>query len=321
MNKEIITKLLDYADAKFAELRAEVAGADDGGMLESVHARAIRDEVLRLADPINEALNQEAERLNKLAPEIAAAHTAVWQDWLNAPATLSEEGRAAIAADCRDASWEKGYTGHCDICQRKTHFTDIRPGMNCGWKVGYVCSKCSSEDAAFEKPAPYQGRFAEPEPSAALAATPETDAVTFYVGGGYSLTAVVHAVKSKQLERQRDEARAESARLKTDYETLSSDYLTVRRVERAEVERLQMELDASCNAEELRQARAEVARLLAFVQLVEDAEEELKHLNRTLLSSLSCDSRSHDPYKESCKKITAILKALAAVRGDKEEAK
>lgn len=80
--------------------------------------------------------------------------------------------------------------------------------------------------------------------------TPETDAnqriVLGGVGGDWK---VVLADFARNLERQRNDARAEAARL-------------------------QMELDASCNAEELRQAREENAICEDTIKTMNDALKE-----------------------------------------------
>lgn len=37
--------------------------------------------------------------------------------------------------------WELKYTGCCDICGEPKPIEQIRPGVELGWKVGYVCDK------------------------------------------------------------------------------------------------------------------------------------------------------------------------------------
>jgi len=38
--------------------------------------------------------------------------------------------------------WEESYEGKCDICHATTALSDVTPGVQYGWRVGYVCSAC-----------------------------------------------------------------------------------------------------------------------------------------------------------------------------------
>jgi hypothetical protein len=145
--------------------------------------------------------------------------------------------------------------------------------------------------------------------------------------------------ENEQLKAKLDEARADADILRAE-----------RNAEAAEVRRLQMEADASCNAEELRQARAEAEnserefvefrdemdrRLGLEVRKFEDAqaryeqaEEQLARLRKTLRKIASAESPSlpdlysQDTCDAAWEKVAATAReALAAVRGEKEESK
>jgi hypothetical protein len=84
---------------------------------------------------------------------------------------------------------------------------------------------------------------------------------------------VKHALEAEccdcaTLKQERDEARAEACETHKLLLSANQDAYEAR----AEAARLQMELDGMCNAEELRQARAEVARLKAENELFRDSQ-------------------------------------------------
>lgn len=40
--------------------------------------------------------------------------------------------------------WEETYEGKCDICHTQKHITEVSPGVQYGWRVGYVCKDCKT---------------------------------------------------------------------------------------------------------------------------------------------------------------------------------
>jgi predicted RNase H-like nuclease (RuvC/YqgF family) len=122
--------------------------------------------------------------------------------------------------------------------------------------------------------------------------TPETDAVTFYVGKGDSLTAVVHAVKAKKFERERDE-------LRNYLDT--AHYATCNRELRAENARLREQLnDAQTNVKALTatvdNVRAENERLSVILRGVDadllrlsELRAEVERLRDALERLRDCD--------------------------------
>lgn len=40
--------------------------------------------------------------------------------------------------------WEETFDGKCDICRAPKTINEVTPGVQFGWRVGYVCASCSS---------------------------------------------------------------------------------------------------------------------------------------------------------------------------------
>lgn len=39
--------------------------------------------------------------------------------------------------------WENSFEGKCDICRKDKQLHEVKPGVQYGWRVGYVCYECS----------------------------------------------------------------------------------------------------------------------------------------------------------------------------------
>lgn len=120
--------------------------------------------------------------------------------------------------------------------------------------------------------------------------TPETDADAYETDRGHL---VVDADFACTLERQRNEALAEVARL-------------------------QMELDASCNAEELRQVREENARLLEAVAVTRALAEWSARYPRGVIYSASNRQMDDELIKLEGIAKNAIAKLSPTLRKELE---
>jgi len=56
---------------------------------------------------------------------------------------LAKEAEALIEVPHYD-KWEETFDGKCDICRATKTINEVTPGVQFGWRVGYVCASCSS---------------------------------------------------------------------------------------------------------------------------------------------------------------------------------
>lgn len=42
--------------------------------------------------------------------------------------------------------WVSGFEGKCDLCRKPKKIDQVHPGVQFGWRVGYVCNDCGELD-------------------------------------------------------------------------------------------------------------------------------------------------------------------------------
>lgn len=75
-------------------------------------------------------------RANPPAPSFPAVRMRMW---------CGKWKAAFTELKMNTGEWESKFHGRCDICATPKFLSEVHPGYENGWKVGYVCFICSPD--------------------------------------------------------------------------------------------------------------------------------------------------------------------------------